>query len=119
MLSGKQTLKIGVCGPFSRKKLWRFLQRTHLDKNFQTLEQGYRVTNNTEFKPFKQAIAPSATNKILIKLVMDDPTKQAKNQEQESIISFSTKHDFILLTLSPCIGERSDGGIGMALCSRA
>jgi hypothetical protein len=44
--------------------------------------KNYFVTNEEDFAPFVQAVVNNLTNKAMIKIIMDDPNKSAKDSEE-------------------------------------
>ncbi|EFP85965.1 hypothetical protein PGT21_025760 [Puccinia graminis f. sp. tritici] len=44
--------------------------------------KNYYVTNDADFAPFVQAVGNNSSNKAMIKILMDDPNKSAKDSEE-------------------------------------
>jgi hypothetical protein len=92
-----QTEIIRLCGPtrnhvddhlrrLQREGLLKWHCILHRDEHF-AQKKNYYVTNDEEFVPFVQAVNKS-TNKAMIRILMDDPNRTAKDSDEVRLIVF-------------------------------
>ncbi|EHS62776.1 uncharacterized protein PGTG_21238 [Puccinia graminis f. sp. tritici CRL 75-36-700-3] len=61
--------------------LLKWLCILHQDPQFGQ-NKNYYVTNDADFAPFVQAVGNNSSNKAMIKILMDDPNKSAKDSDE-------------------------------------